>query len=85
MLHNIPCTRCGECCRVGGTCTLRRWDSLPDKFLGTCELLNGSDCRAIADMLSDNSVREWDSDIKSRLLKTFVGVGCSNPSLIIEE
>ena len=71
-----PCTSCGECCRRGGLCTLRRWGGLPDVFRGTCELLTDSECPAIADMLSETPVYPWPDDVKKKLLRTFIGVGC---------
>lgn len=40
-MSDMSCNRCGECCRRGGECTLRRWCPIPTpaKFEGRCEFL----------------------------------------------
>ena len=52
-LPQLDCNRCGECCRVGGDCTLRvlahSGRDLPERFEGVCELLTASnECGAMA-------------------------------------
>ena len=36
-----PCNRCGECCKIGGSCELRRLDPMMPgvSFEGRCEFL----------------------------------------------
>lgn len=45
-------------------------------FRDKCELLDGRDCQAIRDLLSDNPKYRWPASVKDRLLMTFVGAGC---------
>lgn len=50
----LNCNRCGECCRGGGRCELRRWiyeKALPVEFEGICDFLTDfGECRVMANV-----------------------------------
>ena len=41
-MSELACNRCGECCKAGGACEMRRlsiWPMVPIAFVGRCDFL----------------------------------------------
>ena len=83
------CIRCGECCRRGGPCDIRKWVTksynLPEEqnFKGICDLLiNNNDgtttCKGIQSAF-DKSL-DWYEDTRIYLTTKVTQRGCDCPS-----
>lgn len=55
QITDLPCNRCGECCRHSNHCQLRvSHADLPEKFDGVCDLLmDNGECEAMVCMGED--------------------------------
>jgi hypothetical protein len=84
------CIRCGECCRQGGTCDIRKWTMRPYNtrsnadFEGVCDQLQyhsdgTTSCKGIL-MAFDPTV-DWHEPTRKWLTTKFVGRGCDRPEL----
>ena len=63
MSELLPCNKCGECCKVGGKCEMRRLHPMmvPIEFVGRCEfLIDQPDGTAICErMIGINPNATW--------------------------
>ena len=84
--YEKPCTRCGECCRHGGPCDIRRWvtdtnNMSAGEFDGVCDLLidhgNGTtSCRGILMAFDPPVGMAWYEPTRKWIMEVLVPRAC---------